>query len=304
METLVFAPATASVRESRRYKSDAEMFKKLFSYACVTIAILTGIVFAMAYRLVTAANYSTDQQTEILELNSEIFNLKTEVNNLNLTIKQMAADATTLESDYESTKSDLTTLKSNYSSMKETIEELDATNAALEEENTALDTQLKTFATRSELYDKYEYALYDTDGKRTDLTYTQVQTGEELMKEKGLDPDLLFGIIMTESNGIEKASNSESTARGYGQMLAGTAKLTYEILQKHGSGTYNHSMAYNGDTNISMVVSYLSYLKGLGKSLNETIIGYRGLNDPRYFRTINSYISKSGNSLDKIAANW
>ena len=125
------------------------------------------------------------------------------------------------------------------------------------------------------------------------------------MKDKGMDPDLLFGLVMTESAGTEKAKNSTSTARGYGQLLKGTAKSMYENVLGNGKGTYNHDMAFDGDTNILLTATYLGYLKNTcNYSLRSTIIGYRGLYDQAYFNTVDSYIKKSGNSLTQIAANW
>lgn len=305
MTTTAITPVSASIRETRRYKSDAETFRKLFNYALLVIGCLSAIIIAMAFGLVRSHNATSDMVSKINRLSADNLSLRNEVANLNQTIAEMDGSIQTLESVNSTNASTIKRLNSNISELKGVVDELDESNAALVKENEKLDKLVAKFETREELFDKYEYAIYNKQGNRTDLTYKQIKTGEQLMKDKGMDPDLLFGLIMTESACTEKAKNSASTARGYGQLLRGTAKSMYENVLGHGKGTYNHDMAFDGDTNILLTATYLGYLKNTcNYSLRSTIIGYRGLYDPAYFNTIDSYIKKSGNSLTQIAANW
>jgi soluble lytic murein transglycosylase-like protein len=143
------------------------------------------------------------------------------------------------------------------------------------------------------------------DGKRTDLTYKQIKMGQDLMLAKGYDPDILFGIVMTESRAVEKCTNDESTARGLGQFLKGTGKWVYEKLLN--LGTYNHNYALDGDTNIKMMVSYLDYLfKTNNNNLYNAIQLYRGSSGkPKvtqaYCNSIDSFISMADTSVAKIS---
>lgn len=305
MTTTAITPVSASIRETRRYKSDAETFKKLFNYALLVIGCLAAIIITMAFGLLRSHNETSDMVNKINRLSADNLSLKNEITNLNQIIAEMDGDIQSLEFRNASSESTIKTLNSNISKLKGVVDELDESNAALVKENEKLDKLVAKFETRAELFDKYEYAIYNKQGNRTDLTYKQIKTGEELMEDKGIDPDLLFGLVMTESAGTEKAKNSTSTARGYGQLLRGTAKSMYENVLGNGRGTYNHDMAFDGDTNILLTATYLGYLKNTcNYSLRSTIIGYRGLYDPTYFSTVDSYIKKSGNSLTQIAANW
>ena len=80
------------------------------------------------------------------------------------------------------------------------------------------------------------------------------------MKEKGYDPNILFSIGMVESGFDEKETSTISTAKGYTQFLDGTAKFTWETLLKHGKGSWNPSIALNGENSIRMCVAYFDYL--------------------------------------------
>lgn len=158
---------------------------------------------------------------------------------------------------------------------------IDAANAELNEINAQLEeeTRLKT---------EYAYAL-NYGGQRTDITLAQLKTGEALCKEKGVNPHLLFGIVMTESRGNAQAKNSCSTATGYGQFLKGTGKTVYEDMMGNGRGTYNHNMAYNGDLNITMMAYYLDdLLDSSGGNTASALKRYRGKGGS----VLNNYISQ------------
>lgn len=271
--------------EARRYKDQLEVYRSI-----ARIAAGAAITFAIA----CIAMLFT-----ICHINARYSKLESEYNNLADSKFELALSLAGKDSQIK-------TLSSSASEFKSVVDELDKQNASLLKENKKIAKELDKFKQREELYDKYEYAIYNKAGKRTDLTYDQIKTGEQLMKEKDMDPNALFGILMTESGGVETASNSTSTARGYGQLLAGTGKFIYENLQGNPKGSYNHSYAYDGDMNIAMTVDLLDYFKNTKNySLHKTIQSYRGLQDVSgYERTINSYISKSGNSLSSIAAKW
>lgn len=200
-----------------------------------------------------------------------------------------------------------TSQKDSNEELKKIIDEMTVQQKKLIKDNKSLNKTnnkylktIKEFNKRKELFDKYEYAII-TDGYRTDLTYDQIKTGEELMEEKGYDPNLLFGIIMVESSATEDMTSSISTARGYGQILKGTGEFIYTNLM--GNSSYNHNYAFNGLLNIEMMTEYLNYLIQRGDNdLYKAIQGYRGKQNVQpYIKGIDKYINQSGTSIAKIA---
>lgn len=181
--------------------------------------------------------------------------------------------------------------------------DLDLENTELKERLNELEASLNVFYTRSELYDKYDWAITRSDGSRTDIKYDQLLTLEELIKEKGMEPetlDLVLAIAMVESNGVENAKNPESTASGFGGFLNSTGKFVYTELMNNDS--YNHSkVSMNGDDNLQMIVYYLDYLNDIyDGDLNEVIRNYRGLDSPSYKAQLNSLLEANDLSLENM----
>lgn len=278
--------------KARRYKDELSLCIGLIKIMAGLLVTLFVLCIGMAIQI---SRYKVD--------NNNLTKKFEETQDDLLEARASLACADTYISEVEDS---LGVLRNSTEEFQSVIDELDEQNAGLLKENKKLAKELDTYKEREELYDKYEYALYDTAGNRTDLTYDQIKTGEELMTAKGMDPDLLFGLFMAESGGKENASNHTSTARGYGQLLKGTGQFVYENLQGHVKGSYSHQYAYDGDMNILMTVDLLDYFKNdKGYSLHKTIQSYRGLSDVSgYEAKINNYISKSGNSLSAIAAKW
>lgn len=111
---------------------------------------------------------------------------------------------------------------------------------------------------KAEITTKYDYALYDTEGKRNDLNFELLELGHNLMTEYGLDPNLLFGIIMVESEGHAGVTNSSSGAAGLGQFMPETGEY---VSTKFLNTSYDHSVTpYDPASNIRMMASYLDYL--------------------------------------------
>lgn len=211
----------ALYREVRRYKDEASVYESLAKILIVIAGIFCAVSIVLATQLVKYRNANADLHNRVNELQDTIIDLRS-------TINTMKFDSSELEGKVSALTFQNTLMKDSMSGMKRTIDSLDQSNAKLISDNKSLDEKLKKFEKRKELYNKYEYAIYNEANKRTDLTYEQIATGEELMKKEGIDPDLLFGIIMTESNGDEKATSATSTARGYGQFLAGSGEFVYE----------------------------------------------------------------------------
>lgn len=215
----------------------------------------------------------------------------------------------TLNNDHNDYVDQTEYIYNQLTSMSETITELtdistklDEENQQLKQDNLDLMDTVDEYQSREELFNKYEYALYDTQNKRTDITYNQLSNLETMLEDSNIkDTDLILAMIMTESNGNEKAQSAVSTAKGYGQILDGTSKFVYTKLLNN-SG-WNSSVALNGDTNIEMMVAYTDYLYDQNNgNLYEIIKDYRGKTDiTSYVRTIDTYLASADKSVQLVA---
>ena len=221
-----------------------------------------------------------------------------------------------LETKFQNLQANSEYLAAKYKDMSNTIAELTQSLNILDEENQSLVQsneeyyqELVKFSEREELFNKYEYAIYNKANKRTDITYEQLTKLEDLVKDTNIkDEDLILSIIMTESTGKEKAQSTISTAKGYGQFLDGTSRFVYTKLLDYDN--WNSSVALNGDINIEMMVAYLEYLyEKEGGDIYQIIRDYRGLQDiSSYVAQIDSYLkqaeqSKSVQDISKLHPN-
>lgn len=170
-------------------------------------------------------------------------------------------------------------------------------------ENLKIDNELfDKLKHRAELYEEYEYVLVDSMGNRTDMTYEQLEYGIDRMKSNGINPHLLFSIIMVESGGHEDAANPSSSALGYGQLIASTGKSMYKLLGY--TGNYNHQqMATNGKLNIEMCSLLISRnMKQYNGDVNKVLCLYTGSNpvNQGYVNKLSKYLAMGGTSLAEI----
>lgn len=216
----------------------------------------------------------------------------------------------TLMADNQSLIAENQSLSSTYndavlilSDVSEIAYQLDKQNRSLNDDlNDALE-KIKQYESREELFDSYEWALFRKDGSRTDISYNDIVTLEELVDEKDLSDDtvdLVLAMAMTESNGNANARNISSSAVGLGQFLSGTGRFVYTSLM--GNDVYNHQeTASDSETNLEMMVYYLEYLDVKNNHNIERVIScYRGIESPSYKYKINSYLAKNDLSLATI----
>lgn len=229
---------------------------------------------------------------------------------------------------------ELRELKSKYNSLVEDYNEITLENAAYKETNAAYEetirnmngliidmqeqdeklvetneeylSQLSVLQQREELYDKYDYAIKRIDdGTRTDITYDQLINLEEEAEKRGIDTDLVLSIVMVESDGVETAKSSQSTATGYGQFIYDTGKFVYEDLLHQ--GTYNSTVALNGDTNLTMMTAYLEHLADIwNNDIYMIMKNYRGkdgdiLDD--YMARVDRYLETKDKQLNEVVFN-
>lgn len=186
--------------------------------------------------------------------------------------------------------------ETSINTLEKVINTLDSEIQDLSSTNKSYVDQLNEFRQRKELYDKYDYAILDEEGNRTDLTYEEIKLGEDLMKELGYDPNLLFGAIMVESNGKSDAVNEYSGATGYGQFCNETAKFVWNDLM--GRDNYHPEIRKDGKSNITMMAYYYDYLYSTKGNTFNVIKQYSGnatdSGAQEYLNRINSYTKKAG----------
>lgn len=214
-----------------------------------------------------------------------------------------------LQSKYDYLESEYNVLVSHYDDFNNTIDELISISDELDKENQELAKtndsyyeELLELRSRAELYDKYDYAIVDETGTRTDITYDELRTLEDLVNDSSInDEDLFLSWIMTESGGKVDATSATSTAKGYGQFLNSTSKFVYTSLL--GNTDWNSNVAYDGECNLEMMVAYVDYLyKQSGGDLYQVIRCYRGKDDiSSYVAKINSFLAYKDKSVQMIA---
>jgi predicted RNase H-like nuclease (RuvC/YqgF family) len=168
---------------------------------------------------------------------------------------------------YNNLKDNYSYLEKNYESVSASMKELAIISNELEDQNHKLVSsnqqyyeQLCSFGDREELFNKYEYAIIDDTGKRTDITYEQLKRLEELVANSKIkNEDLILAWIMTESEGQEKIKNPNSTAKGYGQILNSTSEWIHRTLIDSDIN-WHPDIALDGDANLEMMVAYIDYL--------------------------------------------
>lgn len=176
------------------------------------------------------------------------------------------------------------------------ISEQDMQLQQVSETNKSYVDELTELRSRSELYDKYSYAIINESNQRTLLTYEEIKLGEQLMLEKGYDPNLMFGTIMVESGGDPNAVNSESGATGYGQFLDSTAEFVWlDLLDNE---WYSSEIMKDGESNIKMMAEYYEYLYNTKGNTFQVIKQYSGnITDEgaaQYLAKINNYTQQVG----------
>lgn len=145
--------------------------------------------------------------------------------------------------------------------------------------------------------DKKYAPYFYCHGERNDMTVDLFYLIETECAKYDLDPYVLVGLIMTESEGHIRAKNSSSTATGLCQILRGTGKFVWEDWLHHGAGSYDHSMAYNPEVNIKIGACLLGSM-AQEKGLYRAIQSYRGKSDiSGYCASINKYMGMSGKHL-------
>ena len=231
------------------------------------VLVLEGENLALKKKISSQINYNTELENRVANLESELKNQKTE-----------------------------------YEKLAKVSVDLDTQNKELVDQINSQNEELEKLEARAELYDKYEYAIVREDNTRTDITYEEIDTLESLAKERNMGEDavtLVMAIAMNESDGIEDAKNPESTATGFGGLLAGTAEYIYETEMDNPEGSYNHKvMAKDGELNLEISLCLVDYLADLNnRNPIKTVNDYRGIKDKIYLSKLDKNLLKVNKTL-------
>lgn len=246
---------------------------------------LTGIIMGDKIKLMSLKHTNNNLEKEIARLEIELQNTKNEYEVLENISNYKTEVITALQETNEELDSQLLNIAEKNDELHEIIYDKDDTIKELED--------------KVNTYEDYEYALY-YGNERNDLTYEQLQLGEDLMVAKGYDPDLLFGIIMVESGGREDVVNVASGATGYGQFLRVTGRYIYEDVLN--AGTYNHNVTpKDGDNNIKMMAAYIDLL--YNKYDGDIVLSMKEYCGSSSYTTTYNYMNKVNNKLTSTGKN-
>lgn len=252
-----------------------QMRKKLKLQKNIIIVTVSSCI-AMAIAIIVLMNSAINMNNKYEKLSSDYNNLKQSTN-----------------SEIFQKDIDIQVLRSTINELNKELESVSKTNKSYVDE-------LNELRSRKELYDKYEYAVLDEEGKRTDLKYEEIKLGEELMLEKGFNPHLMFGTIMVESNGNPLDVNKSSGATGYGQFLDETARFVWTKLMNNNN--YSPEIRKHGESNIKMMAEYYDYLYSTKGNTFDVVKQYSGNSTDagaqRYLNRINNYTRKVGVVID------
>lgn len=260
-----------------------------------SVCLLSTILMAFTAIRIHQSNIQLSEQNSSLQLDLDMKSAELDL---------MKDSFVTVSNDNDKLTEENETLKEKTKDLLQISDELSEQNVALMDQVSVYMDAVEEYEQRSELYDKYSYAIVRDNGTRTDITYDNLKTVEQLEEEKGVDADLLLAMVMTESNGKEKAQSAISTAKGYGQFLNGTGKFVYEELLDN-SDTYTGNKALDGDTNLQMLAAYLEYLDNYYNGDLYTVLrNYRGEGGKtlqNYIAKIDSYLEEKNKSVAVLA---
>lgn len=220
------------------------------------------------------------------------------VNMLSYQAKYYDKQIEQLNADHEA---EVTQLKAEYSELNSTYTKLQEDYDSLEAIYTASMDDIGSSESEIDLHTIAKYAdLLKIIPADATITLGMIQETDTLCKQLDVNPDIIWTIMDIESDYQVTAQNKNSTARGLGQILKDTGRRIYENVMGNGAGTYNHAMAYNGYTNIAIMVNYVKYLKENYGDIRVMINGYSGDQTGGYYSEFARIMQKYGRNLNQL----
>lgn len=249
----------------------------------ILISLVVGFSVGCMYTTINYLNKSLNDQTVTLH-KEEIKEIEKEKSELNSVIEE----------------------KDNAIKQKdEEIQKISKSLDSKDQEISKLNEELIIFRERSELYDKYEIAVMNTNNKRTDLSYNDIKYIEEFSLSKKIPPSLMFYMMKLESNFNPKLQSSQSSARGLLQVIKGTGEYTHTKLMNKSISSYNHDDMFDPRINAEYSITYMDYLfdrsnGNVYEMMKRYSGGYSefGIGD-RYHQLVEGHMKKFGYSLSK-----
>ena len=294
--------------EKQIEKEQKQMEAKMLALILVN-GILAVIVMIMIIAFISVAISDGERAEQdsllILDKNKEVQALLVAIESREKTITEKEEDIARLQANKEE-------LQKQLSDTQQLLSDTNGVNSKLYEDNKTLlanqDTfndQLAAMASRLNTYERYDYAMFDTEGKRTDMNYDYITELYELTRMSAVsDIDFYLSWMMIESECHANSKNPSSTAKGFAQFLDSTSKSVYNtyLVDKYEIEWYPNIVIDRPDICIDMMQTYVNYLyKECGRDLNKTIDCYRGLHDTPYLNLFNKYLANSGKSIASVA---
>lgn len=288
-----------SINETSRLKQRVNdlvfVVKLLFALlGVVTIALIVMIIYS---------SYSSKSYID------EISSLQSELSTVTTNYTKLDYKYSKAESDYDKLEAKLFDYKLNYNQLEDENEQLvekynelnDYVNTTIKELKTEVDSKKEYY---NDILTKYSFVFKHEDGTKSDISAEDIINLKSIAKQNNMSDDvvdLTLSFAKVESDATENIKNPRSTAAGLCQLLTTTAKYTYENIMNNGVGSYKVSYSYDGMTNLTMAMYLLDYL---GKQSNHrtmsVILGYTGGYTQDYLNKLNSYLNKTGKSLNTI----
>lgn len=292
------------------------MSKKKLSIIIVILVILFSLVVGLAIVISIQKNKLNDR---IIELENELENKKIEYASGTRILEEQIVGLEYEMKEQESVNEEKVLLgkEAIYNQIVGEIQEAtgftsyeDLCNVYLQDQYkvteyesklSELNSVIEDLVNKIEKYEHYEYAFFDTTGKKNDLSIEDIELLETLLEnEYANDVDLYLAWIMIESEGYAKCKNSNSTAKGLSQFLDGTSKNVYSKLNY--TDAWYPEIVFNKEICLTMMVKYVNDLiEDYHGDLHKAINSYRGLYDAPYLRAFDRYLAKNGKSIDSIA---
>jgi hypothetical protein len=157
------------------------------------------------------------------------------------------------------------------------------------------------------LYNRYKYALeYSDSNPNADFGFSDLVYLDILCDNYKVPTALMLAIFKVESSFNSQATNSTSTATGYGQLLNTTAKATYEKILSRGKYDISRHriLAKDKKLNMDMSVAYISRNIQKYRSARQACELYYGHPDQsernRYISMINTELKRYNYTIDTV----
>jgi len=266
---------------------DSVHYVRLFIIACLLAAIVGAV--SMAFFLLRVY----DKSMQLLE--TEKTNLQEDIVTLGYTHQETLEETISKYENYisalnEQHEKELSARDAKIEELSGSLEELNALFESIDDDLSF--TVLK----------RYWYVFKDAENG-SGITPELVAFVDSKCKDWNVNPHWMWAIWWSESNWKIDVDNDKSSARGLGQLLSGTGKYLYENTLGHGSGTYNHRMAYDPFINAELTIAHIGNDLAKG-SMTAAVQHYSGGGGSTYYNKAVKNAARYGIKLSDSNATY